>query len=287
MNNLKSLVLVFFFVYPGIKVAGQTHEIKFKNISGTNGVAIGKITGMTRDRHGVMWFTDQTNSCVTRFDGNTMTRYQYDPKTLNTPGGKYPECILADSAGFLWIGYYGMGLDRFDPETNTYVHYQHNANDPESLSSDTISAILIDRFGNFWAGTDRGLDRLDKKTGKFIRYQHNAADSSSLSHNKVRALYEDRDGTLWVGTGMNWDMDNTGGLNRFNRQQNNFTRYLHDPTNPHSLADNKVRSIFEDSHGNFWIGTKRNGIHLLDKKSGRIERIRLIQTAQKGSSDHP
>jgi len=282
MKIVRYIYLALFILFQILRSEAQTHDLKFRLIPGLNGVSLGKITGMTRDKHGVMWFTDQTNRCVTRFDGNTMTRYQYDPKNLNTSGGKYPECILADSAGFLWIGYYGMGIDRFDPETNTYVHYQHKADDPETLSSDTISAILIDGFGNFWVGTNGGLDLLDQKTGKVIRYRHDAADSSSLSHNKVRALYEDRDGTLWVGTGMNWDTDNQGGLNRFNREQNNFTRYLHDPTNAHSLIDNKVRSIFEDNQGNFWIGTRNNGIHLLDKKSGRIDRIGTNTDGSKG-----
>jgi ligand-binding sensor domain-containing protein len=77
-------------------------------------------------------------------------------------------------------------------------------------------------------------------------------------------------------------LDNSGGLNRFNRQENNFTRYLHDPANPHSLMDNKVRAIFEDDHGNFWIGTRGNGIHLLDRKSGRIDRIPINTEGSKG-----
>jgi len=274
VNQYKSVIIVCVSLFwPVCNAAAQLQDVKFNRVSGSNGVVLGKITCITSDRYGAMWFTDQTNRCVTRFDGTIMTRYQYDRKNLNTQGGKYPECIVADSAGFLWIGYYGLGLDRFDPATNIYTHFGHSDNDPESLSSDTISAILIDHLGKFWVGTDQGLNLLDEKSGKFTRYRHNPTDSLSLSHNKVRSLYEDKEGTLWVGTGIAWDRDNKGGLNRLNRERNNFTRYLHDPDNPNSLLDNKVRAILEDSHGNFWIGTRGNGIHKFDKKTGLIRRI--------------
>ena len=37
---------------------------------------------------------------------------------------------------------------------------------------------------------------------------------------------------------------------------------MHDPKNPNSLANNKVRAIYEDSRGIFWIGTAGNdGLH--------------------------
>jgi hypothetical protein len=49
----------------------QSHEVKFKLLPGKNGAALGKIVGITRDRHGAMWFADQTNRCIIRFDGNT------------------------------------------------------------------------------------------------------------------------------------------------------------------------------------------------------------------------
>jgi signal transduction histidine kinase/ligand-binding sensor domain-containing protein len=47
---------------------------------------------------------------------------------------------------------------------------------------------------------------------------------------------------------------------------------LYDPKNPHSLINNKVRSIFEDSRGNFWVGTGGDGLHTMDRKTGSFER---------------
>ncbi len=285
---------VIFLLILSKEIFSQTQDVKFNLVTGSNGISLGKINGMTRDIHGVMWFSDQTNRSIVSYDGNRMTRYQNDPKKPNSLGGYYPECLFADSSGIIWVGFYGMGLDRFDPETNTFTHYRHNANDPESLSNDSVTAVLVDHIGNIWVGNYGGVDLLDPKTGKFKHYKH-TQDPSSLSSRIVRAIYEDREGILWVGTGFPWDNNKTdGGLNRFDRKTETFTRYMHDPNNPHSLIDNKVRVIFEDSKGNFWIGTMGDGLHTMDRKTGTFERHlldpskpdQLARPALKSSDDH-
>ena len=255
------------------EIIAQTHSIKFNLVSGINGIALGKINSITRDRHGVMWFSDQTNRCIIRYDGYSVTRYQHDPKNPNSPGGSYPEYLYADFKGNIWIGYYGMGLDVFNYETNTFTHYRHNPADSESLSNDTVSAIIIDHLDNIWVGTNGGLDVMEKSTGKFIHYKNIPNDSTSLSCNEIRALYEDSDGTLWIGTGLPWDVNDEGGLNRFNRETGTFTRFMHDNENPNTLTDNKVRAIYEDKNGTLWIGTRGDGLHTLDKKTGKINHL--------------
>jgi ligand-binding sensor domain-containing protein len=160
-----------------------------------------------------------------------------------------------------------------NPITNVFTHFKHTPGDEESLINDTITAILEDHEKNIWVGTHGGLELLDKKTGKFIHYNHDNNDLSSLSNNHVRAIYEDKQGTIWVGTGSPFVNDkgvvpDEGGLNRFDRKTGKFIRYLHDSKNPNSLSDNRIRAIFEDSHGNFWIGTAGDGLHSLDRTSG-------------------
>jgi ligand-binding sensor domain-containing protein len=132
---------------------------------------------------------------------------------------------------------------------------------------------LIDHLGTVWLGTNAGLDRLDQKTGKFIHYEHKDNDPASLSYNIVRSLYEDHQGVLWIGTGLPFLPLKGGGLNRFDRKTGTFTRYMHDPNNPHSLINDKIRAIFEDSRGVFWIGTQGDGLHIMDRKTGSFTRL--------------
>jgi ligand-binding sensor domain-containing protein len=67
----------------------------------------------------------------------------------------------------------------------------------------------------------------------------------------VLAIHEDHRGDLWVGT--------VAGLHRLDRRSGTFTHYRHDPDTAqkmrHSLSDDEVLSILEDSAGNLWVGT--------------------------------
>ncbi|MEP6617284.1 MAG: two-component regulator propeller domain-containing protein [Ginsengibacter sp.] len=277
------LILIFSLSSGSI---AQTQQVKFDLVTGKNGISLGQITSIAQDPYGVMWFTDQTNRCITRYDGNTMTKYQHDPKNPNSPAGIYPEFIMSDPSGILWIGYYGMGFDKFDPATNNFTHFQHRQNDSQSLANDTVPYLLLDHLGNLWVATYRGLDLLDQKTGKFKHYAHDPRDSTSLSWNRIRILYEDHQGNLWIGTGLAWDPNNEGGLNRFNRATGTFTRYMNDPGNSHSLINNKVRAIFEDSQGTFWVGTLGDGLHTMDRKTGLFER-HLYDSTKPGELSRP
>jgi len=264
--------ILFFLLFTTKNAPAQRQQVIFNLISGSNGIDLGKINCITQDQQGIMWFSDQDNQSIVRYDGTLMTRYPYDPKNPNSLGGGYPECLAVDSIGNIWIGFIGSGLDRFDPGTNTFTHFRHLANDTGSLANDLVQALLVDHLGNLWVGSYGGLDRLDRQTGKFKHFRHSKTDSSSLSHDDVRAIYEDHQGTLWVGTGCPWLDPKDGGLNRLDRETGTFRRYLNDPRNPHSLVNNNVRGIFEDSKGVFWIGTAGDGLHTMDRTTGSFER---------------
>jgi ligand-binding sensor domain-containing protein len=251
----------------------QNNDIRFNLVEANSGEPLGNITGITQDPHGYMWFSGQGAKCLYRYDGNRMISFRHDSLNINSLGGTNLETVYADVTGTIWIGFFDGGLDMFNPSTEIFKHYINKQSDPGSLSAGMVNVILRDHKGTLWVGTANGLDRLDEKTGKFIHYRNEPGNPSSLSSNIVRAIYEDRKGVLWVGTGFPFDRKrpDDGGLNRM-EPDGTFTRYLHDPSNPNSLINNKVRSIFEDSRGIFWIGTGNNGLHTMDRKKGIFQR---------------
>lgn len=274
MKFLLAILPVMFVLAIADHSVAQTQGVKFNRVVGSNGISLGKISSIVQDKYGFMWLADQDNQCIVRFDGRNMIRFKSELRNPNSLGGTNPEWLVTDSLGNIWIAFYGVGLDRFNPETETFTHFRHDPGDPSSLSNDVVSIVHVDHLGNVWVGTNEGLDLLDQKTGKFTHYRHKIGDSTSLSYDMVRAIYEDKAGTLWVGTGMVWENNTRGGLNRFNRDAGNFTRYLSDPSNPQTLISNKVRAIFEDSRGTFWIGTDGDGLHTMDRKTGIITRLK-------------
>jgi signal transduction histidine kinase/ligand-binding sensor domain-containing protein len=231
----------------------------------------GRITSITQDRQGFMWFVGEG---LYRYDGYKLTAFRNEPLNPRSLSFHKAEAVFCDRQGTIWVGTSGGGLDQFDPATGSFTHYRHDPTNSQSISDDHITALVEDRYGNFWVGTHGGLNRMDRRTGRFTAYKHDPANPNSLSNNEVRVVYEDRQGILWIGTGSPFGETRLGdgGLNRFNLKTNTFTRYLHQSTNPHSLANNMVRAIYEDSRGTFWVGTFGDGLHTLDRQTGSFTR---------------
>ncbi|NQV16376.1 response regulator [bacterium] len=134
--------------------------------------------------------------------------------------------------------------------------------DEHGLSQNEVNWILQDSDGFLWFGTEDGLNRYDGYN--FIIYRTEPNNPNSLSSNRIATLYEDRSGALWIGT-----LD--GGLNKFDRDTEQFTRYLHRPEDSTSISNNSILSIFEDKTGNLWIGTWGGGLNKFNFETNGFE----------------
>jgi signal transduction histidine kinase/ligand-binding sensor domain-containing protein len=67
--------------------------------------------------------------------------------------------------------------------------------DPARPLANFVAALLVDRRGRIWAGTENGLYRHDPAAGRFA---HHGGDVAGGLH--VSALAEGGDGAIWVGT---------------------------------------------------------------------------------------
>src|SRR6202012_4354989 len=106
-------------------------------------------------------------------------------------------------------------------------------------------------------------------------YFHQANNPKSISNNNIGILYVDRLDELWIGCGIGSlplysDRLEAGGLNLFHQDTHTFTAYLHDPSDANTITNNKISCIYEDSKGNFWVGTQGNRLHTLDRKTGKF-----------------
>jgi signal transduction histidine kinase/ligand-binding sensor domain-containing protein len=266
------LILSLAFFY---ECTAQPGGLKFNLVEGPAGKSLGGVRNMSQDPYGYMWFAAAGAKCIYRYDGSRYMVFRHDDANPNSLGGVNIYFVFADNKGLIWIGM-TEGLDQYNPATGIFKHYRHNPRDSNSLGgSPGIAPVLKDRQGRIWIGTDHdGLDRLDEKSGKFTHFRNGPGNPKSLSSNAVWKIYEDRQGTIWIATGFPWFNQDPqdGGLNRLNAD-GTFTQYKHDSTNPHSLINNKIGAIFEDSRGNFWVGTGGDGLHIMDRKTGRFERL--------------
>ncbi len=129
----------------------------------------------------------------------------------------------------------------------------------QGLSQSVVNTILQDSQGFLWFGTQDGLNRYDGYDFKV--YKNDPNDDQTLSNDWVTSIAEDADGTLWIGT-------LGGGLNKFDRDSDQFSRYTNDPEDKNSISNNVVSEIVIDSNGAIWVGTNGGGLNLFDHESG-------------------
>jgi ligand-binding sensor domain-containing protein/signal transduction histidine kinase len=135
----------------------------------------------------------------------------------------------------------------------------------DGLSQTIVTAMLQDRHGFLWIGTEGGLNRYDGYD--LLVYKQNQTDSTSLSHSFIHALLEDEQGAIWIGT-------YGGGLNRFNPETGMFTHFWHAPDDPNSLSDDRVLTLLPGDEGTFWIGTERGGLSHFDPATATFTHYR-------------
>jgi signal transduction histidine kinase/ligand-binding sensor domain-containing protein/DNA-binding response OmpR family regulator len=123
----------------------------------------------------------------------------------------------------------------------------------EGLSQSTVTAMLQDRRGLVWAGTQDGLNRFDG-----YRFRAYRTGDAGLVNAYIRALAEDSAGNIWVGTDY--------GLARFDPHTERFTTYLPRPEQPGGLPDRRINALLVSGH-ELLIGTQTRGLCRLDLRA--------------------
>ncbi len=161
-----------------------------------------KVRTMYEDRAGTLWVG--TEGGLNRFNRETgqFTHYQHDPNNPHSLSHNTILSIYEDQTGIFWIGTEGRGLDKFDPrlngaDTGQFAHYQHDPDDPRSLSNNHVPSLHEDQAGTLWIGTGGGgLDKFDRKNETFTHYR----EKDGLPNDVIFGILEDEQGFLWLST---------------------------------------------------------------------------------------
>ena len=126
----------------------------------------------------------------------------------------------------------------------------------DGLSQSTVMSILQDSQGYLWLATESGLDRYD---GYSIReYRRERGNEHGLASDYIWKIAEDAHGDLWLATV-------GGGVARWDRRNDRFQQFRHDPADPDTLASDAVRTLLIDAqrphlgrHGAAWARCARS-----------------------------
>jgi len=100
--------------------------------------------------------------------------------------------------------------------------------------------------------------------------------NDGLSQNFVTCILQDHQGFLWFGT--------RDGLNRYDGYE--FKVYSFDADDTTSISANAIQTIYEDKHGNLWVGTWFGGLNKYDRATDRFVRYSYEREAPSGPTQN-
>ena len=157
--------------------------------------------------------------------------------------------VFEDNKGAVWMNMKGCGFGYFDAESRTVKHFYNETGKADRRFSNMVSAEFMDPAGILWLSTDEGgLEKIVFQPNDF-RQTRQVANTFLKADNDVRGIYSDSKGRLWIATKARKMYVTAGGMD-----------IPVDQLFPKTSLQSAVYVMLEDSKGNFWMGTKGDGL---------------------------
>ena len=238
-----------------------------------NGIALSAtVSSLCVDREGIIW--------AATYGQGVFAIEPKEPSVLaatNMPVGKVSQYyiegeggniaqVYTDSENQVWAisnWHQPVGLARLNRQTQQFeTVYLNNETQGHSLGSPSGLALMEDRLGQMWIGSDtQGLLCFDRHT--FVASQVVPASVTGMQH--VHSLLEYAPGVILVGGDEGLlAVDVVSGTHRL------FTEDYSDPT---TLSNRFVYPLMLDAEGSLWVGTYYGGISYASPRVGAFESI--------------
>ena len=218
------------------------------------------ITTLFEDKQGLIW-VGGTNNLKFLSIKYVAQQYQYNwqvkpvnAATLPLKGVHITDINYGQQQQIL-IGTHQEGLFTYALDSKQVVHYQLQPAIPNSISSDIVNDILVDKSGVIWLATAHGgINKIDVSSKPFFNIGAQYFNPKSLSSNLINTMTVDSKQRLWVGTfqhGLN--VTNTP-FSIDNIYQLEFNHYL---------SEQSIGDLLETNDRLMLIGTKK-GLKIFD-----------------------
>ncbi|WP_104384471.1 hybrid sensor histidine kinase/response regulator transcription factor [Sphingobacterium sp. HMA12] len=303
MKGVLIFGIVFLYLVCSVTCQAQRYSnFHFRKLQVEDGLSENTIYCIVQDRQGFMWFG--TKDGLNRYDGNSFKNYHYQPEKKQSLGNNFVRSIAekspshlyigtddglyimdkitaafqkielsisgkgtfnsainalhVDRQGSLWIATMSQGIWKYNPSTTKITQLQLKG---VTLGQNATWAILQDRSGVIWAATRLGLLRFNNQQAHFDIVGPLFSEVGDPQF-EILSMWEDPKGDLWLGT---WSQ----GLLRYNKQSNEFSRFLNNTSHPYVTH---IRALREFRENQLLVGSD-DGLFLFHTETGTSERL--------------
>ncbi len=162
------------------------------------------IESLTVDKQDQLWLVLASSNAVVNWDP-VSNQHQEFLKDVD------PTFSFVDAQNAVWVATAGQGTFRISSDRHQIAHLQHNTT-AESLSSNTITAMLQSDADTLWFASSQGVDRFSKSSGKLKHFNH-VIEGEVIA---IQSMSIDSNGMLWLATSHGVSrLDPTSGLFNF------------------------------------------------------------------------
>jgi serine phosphatase RsbU (regulator of sigma subunit)/ligand-binding sensor domain-containing protein len=240
-------------------------------------------TSIEEDNDGNLWIGTPGEGLL-RFDYKDKVIRKFEP--INNSALISSIVIIAveaDENGNLWIGGIPIeenpdpvnesanptnetvpGLLKLNIQSRELQGFLADPKDGNSLSSNGIISLLVDKTGVLWVGTFlSGLNVYDKSVIKFSLVNTGQEEFNTIK-GPIRGFYIDENKILWIAS-------QGSGLVAYDRSKDKYEFFTNSENNPSTISSNLVKNIYDDGKY-MWIGTQE-GLNRFDKKTKTFKRF--------------
>lgn len=241
----------------------ETFEYLTENSNDNASLCSDHVYTLFRDSENIVWVgTFDKGISYYNPSLNKFNHHIFPERIINFFENKSVISAFQDSEGIIWIGTDGDGLHKVINNSELKSFY-FNENDPNSLSSNVITALNEDKNGNILIGTFAGgLNIFDKKEKKFTRFFRDGTVSSE----NVWAIETSSDNRIWLGL-------LGAGVDLFFAQEKSFKNIGPYTQELIKIPYPNIMAVMEDSDGDIWFGTEGEGIYILDNQLKKVIRF--------------
>lgn len=224
------------------------------------------VIALLHDRTGELWVGTATGLAHRHGTADPFTDVHLPLGAAGKSAGDGVFALFEDQAGRVWFGTRRSGVGWIDADGVT-AHFIIATADGEAPGDNWIAAIREARPGLLWIATyGRGILSLDTATGRFDPIRRDPLVPASLSDDHVAALLRDRMGLMWTGT--------QRGLSHNDPANLAVKTLFGAASRPGGPSDVDIESVMVASNGHVWLGTRGNGVDIVDPVAGGVGALR-------------